>query len=119
MIGNIPKPLTQSLGVKESISFPFPYQAPNANSYAERWVRTVREECLDYLLILNEAHLQRVLGEYIGYYNVARPHQGIGQQTPIPYQRSKDSGIIQSRKVLGGILNDYYRQPASPSMYFC
>jgi putative transposase len=88
-----------------------PYRAPNANAFAERWVRTVREECLDHLLILNEAHLRRVMGEYIGYYNEARPHQGIGQQTPIPYQKSKDAGIIQSRKVLGGILNDYYRQP--------
>ena len=64
-----------------------PFRAPNANSYAERWVRTVREECLDHLLILNEAHLRRVMGEYIGYYNEARPHQGIGQQTPIPYQK--------------------------------
>jgi len=98
---------------------PIPYQAPNANAYAERWVRSVREECLDHLLILNEAHLRRVMGEYIGYYNEARPHQGIGQQTPIPYQRSKDAGIIQSRKVLGGILNDYYRLPVGNSIYSC
>ena len=96
-----------------------PFRAPNANAFAERWVRTVREECLDHLLILNEAHLRRVMGEYIGYYNEARPHQGIGQQTPIPYQRSKDAGIIQSRKVLGGILNDYYRQPVCNSVYPC
>jgi len=96
-----------------------PYQASNANSFAERWVRTVREECLDHLLILNEAHLRRVMGEYIGYYNQARPHQGIGQQTPFPYQRSKDAGIIQSRKVLGGILNDYYRLPVGTSIYPC
>jgi len=96
-----------------------PFWAPNANSYAERWVRTVREECLDHHLILNEAHLRRVMGEYIGYYNEARPHQGIGQQTPIPYQRSKDAGIIQSRKVLGGIPNDYYRLPVGNSIYPC
>ena len=96
-----------------------PFRAPNANAYAERWVRTVREECLDHLLILNEAHLQRALGEYIGYYNQTRPDQGIGQQTPIPYQRSKDAGIIQSRKVLGGILNDYYRLPVGTSIYPC
>jgi hypothetical protein len=49
------------------------------------------------------------LGEYINdYYNVARPHQGIEQQTPIPYGQPKNTGTIQSRKVLGGILNDYY-----------
>ena len=82
-------------------------------------MRTVREECLDHLLILNEAHLRRVMGEYTGYYNEARPHQGIGQQTPIPYQRSKDAGIIQSRKVMGGILNDYYRLPVGNSIYPC
>jgi putative transposase len=96
-----------------------PFRAPNANSYAGRWVRTVREECLDHLLILNDVHLRRVMREYIGYYNEARPHQGIGQQTPIPYQRSKDVGIIQSRKALGGILNYYYRLPANYSVYLC
>jgi len=60
-----------------------PFQAPNANAYAERWIRTVREECLDHILVLNEAHLSNVLREYVeGYYNVARPHQGIGQGYP-------------------------------------
>jgi len=44
---------------------PLPYRAPNANAFAERWVRTVREECLDQLLIWNEAHLRRVLKEYV------------------------------------------------------
>ena len=50
-----------------------PYQTPNANAYAERWVRSVREECLDHLLIINEQHLHYVLREYIQYYNQARP----------------------------------------------
>jgi putative transposase len=96
---------------------PIPYQAPNANSYAERWVRTAREECLDHILILNETHLRRVLGEFINEnYNVARPHRGIEQQTPIPYGQPKNRGTVQCRKVLGGILNDYYRKPASPSI---
>jgi len=96
---------------------PTPYQAPNANSYAERWVRTAREECLDHILILNETHLRRVLGEFINdYYNVARPHQGIEQQTPIPYGQPQNIGTVQCRKVLGGILNDYYRIPANPSI---
>ena len=62
-----------------------PYRAPNANAFAERWVRTVREECLeclDQLLIVSEDHLRRVLREYIEYYNGRRPHQGIGQGMP-------------------------------------
>ena len=56
-----------------------PFQAANANAYAERFVRTVREECLDKLLILSERHLQRVLMEYLAYYNTRRPHQGLAQ----------------------------------------
>jgi len=60
-----------------------PFRAPNANASAERWVRTVREECLDHILILNTSHLKRVLAECSHYYNTSRPHQGIDQQTPI------------------------------------
>jgi putative transposase len=85
-----------------------PYRAPNANAFAERWVRTVREECLNYLLIVNEAHLRRVLKEYIDYYNHARPHQGLNQHIPI--QPSViGSGEVQCRNVLGGLIHDYYR----------
>jgi putative transposase len=51
-----------------------PPQAPAANAYAERWVRTVRTECLDWLLILNRHHLHRVLGAYLRHYNTSRPH---------------------------------------------
>ena len=51
-----------------------PYQAPNANAVAERWVRSVREECLGRLIILNERHLRRILNEYVAYYNARRPH---------------------------------------------
>jgi hypothetical protein len=54
-----------------------PYQAPNANAVAERWVRSVREECLDRLIILNERHLRHVLQEYTTYYNERRPHQSL------------------------------------------
>ena len=61
-----------------------PFRAPNANAVAERWVRSVRAECLDQLLILNETHLRRVLIEYVDYYNQSRPHQGLEQQAPLP-----------------------------------
>jgi putative transposase len=87
-----------------------PVRAPNANAFSERWVRTVREECLDYILIFNAAHLRRVVIEFVEYYNTARPHQGIDQQTPIPQARPS-SGTIQCRNVLGGIIHDYYRAP--------
>ncbi len=89
-----------------------PYQAPKANAFAERWIRSVREECLDHLLIMNEWHLQRVLAEYVAYFNHARPHQGIGQQCPVAQERDFVQGPICRREVLGGIIHDYYRRAA-------
>jgi putative transposase len=89
-----------------------PYRAPNANAIAERWIRSAREECLDHLLILNEAHLQRVLTAYVAYYNRARPHQGLGQRTPVASDRPCGGGPIRRRDVLGGLLHDYYREAA-------
>ena len=58
-----------------------PVQAPNANSHAERWIRSARSECLDKIIIVNQAHLRSVMTEYVDFYNTGRPHQGIGQQT--------------------------------------
>ena len=77
----------------------------------KRWVRTIREECIDHILIINTNHLRRVLVEFSDYYNASRPHQGIDQQTPIPYPAST-IGTIRRRKILGGIINDYYRSPS-------
>lgn len=71
-----------------------PVRAPNAHAYAERWVRTVREECLDKLIILNEGHLRHVMQDYVEYYNNARLHQGIGQQVPIPQQPAQKLGGV-------------------------
>jgi putative transposase len=89
-----------------------PIHAPNANAFAERWVRTAGEECLDRLLLWNEWHLRRVLVEYIPYYNHRRPHQGLGQQSPIVRPVPCGDGSIHFRPILGGILRDYYRQAA-------
>ena len=61
-----------------------PVRAPKANAYAERWVRTVRTECLDWLLIRNRRHLERVLAVYVEHYNSARPHRSLDLQTPLP-----------------------------------
>ena len=89
-----------------------PHRAPNSNAFAERWVRTVREECLDKLLIINEEHLRCVMKVYIAHYNQHRPHQGIAQQTPIPFPAPETQGEIRSRDVLGGIIHEYYREAA-------
>ena len=60
-----------------------PIRAPNANAYAERFIRSLRSECLDHLLIINERHLERILRTYARHYNRHRPHQGLAQETPI------------------------------------
>lgn len=89
-----------------------PYRAPNANAFAERWVRTVRDECLNKVLIINQAHLRRVMREFIVYHNTARPHQGIDQQIPVAHAAPIGSGPVRCRNVLGGIIHDYYREAA-------
>jgi len=91
-----------------------PFQAPRANSFAERWVRSVREECLDHILILNENHLRRVLKEYGEYYNHARPHQGISQRFPVSGPEWSTKRPIYRRDILGGVIHDYHRQPSAP-----
>jgi putative transposase len=89
-----------------------PFRAPNANAHAERWIRSVREECLNKLLIINQTHLRRVMREFVAYHNTARPHQGIDQQIPIPSTAPIGTGQVRCRNVLGGIIYDYYREAA-------
>ena len=96
---------------------PTPIRAPNAISYAERWIRSVREACLDKILILNEAHLRRVLNVYLAYYNKRRPHQGLEQQSPIPRPEPETTGEVKRRQILGGIINDYFRSSDKTAVY--
>jgi transposase InsO family protein len=88
-----------------------PARTPVANAYAERWVGTVRRECLDHLLIVNHRHLDRVLKTYVGHYNQHRPHRGLGLVAPddapahaaTPVTRE----LLQRRDVLGGLIHEY------------
>ncbi len=89
-----------------------PYRAPTANAVAERWVGSVRRECLDHLLIVSEAHLRPVLTAYVTYYNEARPHQGLDQGTPVPREQGGGQGPIRRRDRLGGLLREYERDAA-------
>ncbi len=88
-----------------------PYRAPRANAVCERFLGSVRRECLDHLLILGERHLRRVLREYAAYFNRARPHQGLGQALPEPPQgeRPNPPGPIRAAPVLGGLHHTYQR----------
>jgi putative transposase len=90
-----------------------PYHAPQANAIGERFLGSVRRECLDHLLILHEKQLQRVLNAYVQYFNGARPHQGIRQQ--IPEQKAGSvladhaDGKVLAFPILGGLHHDYRR----------
>jgi transposase InsO family protein len=89
-----------------------PYRAPQANAFAERWIRSAREEVLDRVLILNQEHLRWVMVEYVDYYNRRRPHQGIEQRCPTPIDGARKEGTIERYDVLGGIIHDYQREAA-------
>jgi transposase InsO family protein len=91
-----------------------PPRAPKANAYAERWVRTVRTECLDWVLVWNRRHLEHVLAQYVAHYNTARPHRGIDLDVPIPPAEPTPAGIENVRRiervdVLGGLIHEYRR----------
>ena len=89
-----------------------PIAAPRANSYIERQIGSTRRECLDWLLILNRRHLERILSEWLEHYNTARPHRGLDLGTPIA--RSDPvvtSGAVLCRERLGGLVREYSRAP--------
>ena len=81
---------------------------PKANAIAERVIGTLRRECLDYLIMLNEQHLASVLIEFVRYYNQDRPHRTLGLQTPEQRPRPT-TGPIRSRAVLNGLHHVYER----------
>jgi putative transposase len=80
------------------------------NSVCERFLGSVRRECLDHVIVLGEAHLWHVLAEYaVDYFNMARPHQGICQQIPVPAERARarSDGSVIGLPVLGGLHHHY------------
>jgi putative transposase len=91
-----------------------PVRAPRANAHAERWVRTVRAECLDWLLIVGRHHLEQVLRIYVQHYNLHRPHRALRLQPPDPPAQvtilgEDDRGAVYRRDLLGGLLHEYRR----------
>jgi putative transposase len=86
-----------------------PIQAPNANAHAERWVRTLRADCLDRILILGRRHLEHVLRIYRQHYNGHRPHRALGLlppdgRDPTPLSAAAD---LRRRDLLGGLIHEY------------
>ena len=91
-----------------------PIRAPQANAYAERFVRTVRAECLDWLLIIGRRHLESVLRIYTAHYNRERPHRGLALLSPDPPNAARPTtgGQIKRRDQLGGLIHEYHRTAA-------
>ena len=85
-------------------------------AYAERWIRSVRAECLDWLLIVGRGHLEQVLRVYIEHYNAHRPHRALGLEPPVPRVSptaiTRDQRRVDRRDRLGGLLHEYHRQAA-------
>ena len=89
-----------------------PVQAPKANAYAERWVRTVRAECLDWLLTVGRTHLEQVLRVYVEHHNRHRPHRSLGLEVPdrpaeLAVVGEDQPGEVRRRNLLGGLLHEY------------
>ena len=85
-----------------------PVRAPNANAVCERFLRSVRAECLDHVVILGEDQLRSLLRKSCAYFNDARPHQGIGQKVPCgpPVPPTCSTTVVET-PILGGLHHDY------------
>ncbi len=88
-----------------------PVRSPRANAIAERWVRTAREECLDWTLVLGRRHLEAVLRDYVRHYNQHRPHRGLRLEAPSPVATISPTPLslsdIARHDVLGGLIHEY------------
>jgi putative transposase len=86
-----------------------PPQSPQANAICERFWGSLRRECLDFFILVGERHLRRIVGEYVRYFNSARPHQGIDQKIPEEPEQAAGGGKVMAFPVLGGLHHDYRR----------
>ena len=89
-----------------------PARSPNLNSYAERWVRSVKEECLAKLILFGESSLRRALQQYLLHYHEERNHQGKGNRILFPTKTRRKEGAVRCRERLGGLLRYYDREAA-------
>jgi putative transposase len=88
-----------------------PAQSPDLNAYAERFVRSIREECLSRVIPMGERHLRWVIGEYVKHYHLERNHQGLGNELIEPSPET-EVGRVTCRERLGGLLRYYHRKAA-------
>jgi hypothetical protein len=90
---------------------PLPARSPNLNAYAERWARSIKEECLAKLILFGERSLQRVVSNYLEHYHQERNHQGKDNLLlfPVSVGEASSRGAIRCRERLGGLLKYYNR----------
>jgi len=94
-------------------TLPLPARSPNLNAYAERWVRSVKEECLSKIILFGERSLRRALGEYVARYHAERNHQGKSNVLLFPLVSGNRREVpVQCRERLGGLLRFYHRAAA-------
>jgi putative transposase len=86
-----------------------PVRAPNANAYVERFVRSIREECLNRLILFGEHRLRRALDEFVAHYHRERNHQGLGNELITPATAAARGTRVRCRDRLGGLLRYYHR----------
>ncbi len=84
------------------------FQAPNMNAFAERWVKSVKTECLDKMILFGQGHLERALREYVAPHHNERPHQGLGNEL-IAGPKTPGTGTVVETERLGGVLRSYSR----------
>ena len=91
-----------------------PVRAPQANAIAERWVRTVRNECLDRVLVFGRRHLEQILSGYVAHFNAERPHRSLALVPPAGAREARGSlpAEIGRRDVVGGLIHEYYAAAA-------
>jgi putative transposase len=88
-----------------------PIMAPRANAFAERWVKTVKTECLDWMLIIGPRHLLGILRDCVEHYNCGRPHRGLELRCPTPHPRARrpaSPASVRRRTRLGGLLSEHH-----------
>jgi transposase InsO family protein len=102
------KSILQDLGIGNLLTS---YLAPNMNAYAERFVRSIKSECLDRMIFLGRESLVRAIAEYAEHYQEERSHQGIGNEM-ISGAEPQGAGIVEVRERLGGLLKYYHRRAA-------
>jgi putative transposase len=100
----------QQLGIED---VPITPHSPWQNPYVERLIGTIRRECLNHVIVLNESHLKRILGDYLDYYHVSRPHQALDDNAPLPREvEPPERGRVVAQPMVGGLHHRYFRRAA-------